>query len=161
MKISSSTFVRPPSTEFSLPTHYDSEPDSSSDDEYFNIFLEYVPGGSVAALLRNYGAFEEPLGRNFVRQILEGLNYVHERGIVHRDIKGANVLVDNKGGIKISDFGISKKLEDSELLHLPWSMLKCSTTSRKASCRETAFIALLYRVPSTGWPLRSSNRSRT
>jgi mitogen-activated protein kinase kinase kinase len=76
--------------------------------------LEYVPGGSVAALLRNYGAFEEPLVRNFVRQILEGLHYVHERGIVHRDIKGANVLVDNKGGIKISDFGISKKLEDSE-----------------------------------------------
>jgi mitogen-activated protein kinase kinase kinase len=87
--------------------------DSSSDEQYFNIFLEYVPGGSVAALLRNYGAFEEPLVRNFVRQILEGLNYVHERGIVHRDIKGANVLVDNKGGIKISDFGISKKLEDS------------------------------------------------
>lgn len=76
--------------------------------------MEYVPGGSVAALLRNYGAFEEPLVRNFVRQILEGLNYVHERGIVHRDIKGANVLVDNKGGIKVSDFGVSKKLEDSE-----------------------------------------------
>ncbi|KAI0256828.1 hypothetical protein BJV78DRAFT_1117616 [Lactifluus subvellereus] len=96
---------------------------SSADDEYFNIFLEYVPGGSVAALLRNYGAFEEPLVRNFVRQILEGLHYVHERGIVHRDIKGANVLVDNKGGIKISDFGISKKLEDNLLpgnrLHRP------------------------------------------
>ncbi|KAI0306449.1 hypothetical protein B0F90DRAFT_1915460 [Multifurca ochricompacta] len=96
---------------------------SSSDEEYFNIFLEYVPGGSVAALLRNYGAFEEPLVRNFVRQILEGLDYVHERGIVHRDIKGANVLVDNKGGIKISDFGISKKLEDNLMpgnrLHRP------------------------------------------
>ncbi|KAI0302168.1 hypothetical protein BC826DRAFT_966178 [Russula brevipes] len=96
---------------------------SSSDDEFFNIFLEYVPGGSVAALLRNYGAFEEPLVRNFVRQILEGLHYVHERGIVHRDIKGANVLVDNKGGIKISDFGISKKLEDNLMpgnrLHRP------------------------------------------
>ncbi|KAF8274896.1 hypothetical protein EI94DRAFT_1560310 [Lactarius quietus] len=96
---------------------------SSSDDEFFNIFLEYVPGGSVTALLRNYGAFEEPLVRNFVRQILEGLHYVHERGIVHRDIKGANVLVDNKGGIKISDFGISKKLEDNLLpgnrLHRP------------------------------------------
>jgi mitogen-activated protein kinase kinase kinase len=96
---------------------------SSSDEEFFNIFLEYVPGGSVAALLRNYGAFEEPLVRNFVRQILEGLHYVHERGIVHRDIKGANVLVDNKGGIKISDFGISKKLEDNLMpgnrLHRP------------------------------------------
>ncbi|KAJ7774563.1 ste11-like protein [Mycena maculata] len=88
---------------------------SSLDDDYLNIFLEYVPGGSVTALLRNYGAFEEPLVKNFVRQILEGLNYLHERDIIHRDIKGANILVDNKGGIKISDFGISKKVEDSML----------------------------------------------
>jgi len=76
-----------------------------------NIFLEYVPGGSVVQLLTNYGPFEEPLVRNFVRQILAGLNYLHERDIIHRDIKGANVLVDNKGVIKISDFGISKKVE--------------------------------------------------
>ncbi|KAF8077912.1 ste11-like protein [Lyophyllum atratum] len=88
---------------------------SSLDDEYLNIFLEYVPGGSVTALLRNYGAFEETLVKNFVRQILEGLNYLHERDIIHRDIKGANILVDNKGGIKISDFGISKKVDDNLL----------------------------------------------
>ncbi|KAF9500833.1 Pkinase-domain-containing protein [Pleurotus eryngii] len=88
---------------------------SSVDEEFLNIFLEYVPGGSVSALLRNYGAFEEPLVKNFVRQILQGLNYLHEKDIIHRDIKGANILVDNKGGIKISDFGISKKVEDNLL----------------------------------------------
>ncbi|WWD00301.1 hypothetical protein V866_007212 [Kwoniella sp. B9012] len=87
--------------------------DSSADGNYLNIFLEYVPGGSVAALLSNYGAFEEALVKNFVRQILTGLNYLHEREIIHRDIKGANILVDNKGGIKISDFGISKKVESN------------------------------------------------
>lgn len=94
--------------------HWPHHQDSSVDTNHLNIFLEYVPGGSVAALLNNYGAFEEGLVRNFVRQILTGLNYLHMRGIVHRDIKGANILVDNKGGIKISDFGISKKVENSE-----------------------------------------------
>ncbi|CAO3590166.1 unnamed protein product [Absidia cylindrospora] len=84
---------------------------SRSDDTYFSIFLEYVPGGSVAGLLASYGAFQEPLIKSFVRQILRGLTYLHGKDIVHRDIKGANVLVDNKGGVKISDFGISKKVE--------------------------------------------------
>ncbi|KAI5790117.1 hypothetical protein EDC01DRAFT_630823 [Geopyxis carbonaria] len=84
---------------------------SNKEDNCFNIFLEYVPGGSVAAMLNNYGPLEEPLVRNFVRQILAGLAYLHGKNIIHRDIKGANVLVDNKGGIKISDFGISKKVE--------------------------------------------------
>ncbi len=88
--------------------------DSSMDDKYLNIFLEYVPGGSVVTLLRNYGAFEEALVKNWVKQILTGLGYLHGRDIIHRDIKGANILVDNKGGIKISDFGISKKVEDSK-----------------------------------------------
>jgi mitogen-activated protein kinase kinase kinase len=89
---------------------------SNSDDEHFNIFLEYVPGGSVAAMLNSYGQLHEPLIRNFVRQILCGLSYLHGRDIIHRDIKGANVLVDNKGNIKISDFGISKRVEASALL---------------------------------------------
>jgi mitogen-activated protein kinase kinase kinase len=88
--------------------------DSATDGNNLYIFLEYVPGGSVAALLSSYGAFEEALVRNFSRQILTGLNYLHERNIIHRDIKGANILVDNKGGIKISDFGISKKTESSK-----------------------------------------------
>ncbi|KOS19617.1 Protein kinase byr2 [Escovopsis weberi] len=89
----------------------------SSSSEHLNIFLEYVPGGSVQTMLNSYGALPEPLVRSFVRQILEGLSYLHNRDIIHRDIKGANILVDNKGTIKISDFGISKKLEASNILN--------------------------------------------
>lgn len=88
----------------------------SSSEQNLNIFLEYVAGGSVQTMLNSYGALGEPLVRSFVRQILTGLSYLHERDIIHRDIKGANILVDNKGTIKISDFGISKKLEASNLL---------------------------------------------
>lgn len=89
----------------------------SSSAEYLNIFLEYVPGGSVQTMLNSYGALPEPLVRSFVRQILTGLSYLHNRDIIHRDIKGANILVDNKGTIKISDFGISKKLEATNILN--------------------------------------------
>lgn len=98
---------------------------SNSDDTHLNIFLEYVPGGSVTEMLTKYGAFKEPLVRQFVRQVLTGLNYLHERDIIHRDIKGGNILVDNKGVIKISDFGISKKVEP-KLLSMQESVLKAS-----------------------------------
>ena len=89
---------------------------ASSSADHLNIFLEYVPGGSVQTMLNSYGALREPLIRNFVRQIITGLAYLHSRDIIHRDIKGANILVDNKGVIKISDFGISKKIEVSNIL---------------------------------------------
>lgn len=88
----------------------------SSSTDSLNIFLEYVAGGSVQTMLNSYGALPEPLVRSFVRQILTGLSYLHGKDIIHRDIKGANILVDNKGTIKISDFGISKKLEASNIL---------------------------------------------
>ncbi|KAJ4335446.1 ATP binding [Didymella glomerata] len=88
---------------------------SNSDESHLNIFLEYVPGGSVATMLVNYGPLGESLIQNFVRQILTGLSYLHSRDIIHRDIKGANILVDNKGSVKISDFGISKRIEQSTL----------------------------------------------
>ncbi|KAK5684546.1 ATP binding [Elasticomyces elasticus] len=89
---------------------------SNSDEQHLNIFLEYVAGGSVASMLVNYGSLPEGLIANFVRQILCGLAYLHSEEIIHRDIKGANILVDNKGTVKISDFGISKRVEASTLL---------------------------------------------
>lgn len=82
--------------------------------DLLNIFLEYVPGGSVHLMLQLYGPFEEPLIRNFIRQVLVGLSYLHSMDIVHRDIKGANILIDIKGTVKISDFGISKKVADGD-----------------------------------------------
>ncbi|KAK6201080.1 kinase-like domain-containing protein [Scheffersomyces amazonensis] len=87
---------------------------ASVDEENLNIYLEYVPGGSVQSMLQSYGPFEEPLIRNFIRQVLIGLNYLHGEDIIHRDIKGANILIDIKGTVKIGDFGISKKVNNLE-----------------------------------------------
>ncbi|PWN21690.1 Pkinase-domain-containing protein [Microstroma glucosiphilum] len=140
--------------------------DSYADGTHLNIFLEYVPGGSVVALLRNYGAFEEPLVRNFVRQILHGLSFLHGQDIVHRDIKGANILVDNKSCIKISDFGISKKVE-SDLLtnaraHRPslqgsvfWmapEVVKQTSYSRKADIWSLGCLVVEMMSGTHPWP---------
>ncbi|KAJ6246759.1 apoptotic signal-regulating kinase 1 [Anaeramoeba flamelloides] len=79
-------------------------------DEHLNIFLEYAPGGSLASLFKRFGKLEEPVIRIYTKQILTGLKYLHDRNIVHRDIKGANILVDSTGGVKLADFGAAKRL---------------------------------------------------
>lgn len=58
------------------------------------------------------GAFKETVVKVYCRQILLGLEYLHTNHIMHRDIKGANILVDNAGRIKLADFGASKQIED-------------------------------------------------
>lgn len=81
-------------------------------DAWLSIFLEYVPGGSVGSCIRKYGRFEEPVVSFFLHQILEGLAYLHDKGILHRDLKADNILVDWDGICKISDFGTVRKTDD-------------------------------------------------
>lgn len=80
-------------------------------DSSLYIYLEYMPGGSVASVLAQFGAFEESLIAVYTRELLEGLEYLHTRRppVVHRDIKGANVLVGIDCRVKLSDFGCSKR----------------------------------------------------
>lgn len=80
------------------------------DDDALYIFLEYVPGGSIASLLDRFGAFEESVAAVYASQIAVGLDYLHSQRTVHRDVKGANILVEKSGRIKLADFGMAKQI---------------------------------------------------
>ncbi|KAF2732820.1 MAP kinase [Polyplosphaeria fusca] len=77
-----------------------------------SIFLEYISGGSVGSCIRKHGKFEESVVSSLTRQTLSGLSYLHQEGILHRDLKADNILLDLDGTCKISDFGISKKTDN-------------------------------------------------
>lgn len=77
-----------------------------------SIFLEYISGGSIGSCLRKHGRFEESVVSSLTRQALSGLAYLHREGILHRDLKADNILLDLDGTCKISDFGISKKTDN-------------------------------------------------
>ena len=77
--------------------------------------MEYVPGGSLLQLLTRFGRFHESVIGNYCRQVLRGLQYLHEAFVIHRDIKAANILVTDTGVVKLSDFGsaLSLKRQDA------------------------------------------------
>ncbi|KAJ0885561.1 putative mitogen-activated protein kinase kinase kinase STE-STE11 family [Helianthus annuus] len=80
------------------------------DDDKIYIFLELVTKGSLAKLYLTYELRDSHVSA-YTRQILRGLNYLHERNVVHRDIRCANILLDASGSVKLSDFGLEKELE--------------------------------------------------
>ncbi|XP_057769007.1 mitogen-activated protein kinase kinase kinase 5-like isoform X2 [Salvia miltiorrhiza] len=78
----------------------------------FYIYLEYVHPGSINKFIHDHcGAITESVVRNFTRHILFGLSYLHGKKTIHRDIKGANLLVDAYGVVKLADFGMAKHLK--------------------------------------------------
>ncbi|XP_045814693.1 mitogen-activated protein kinase kinase kinase 5-like [Trifolium pratense] len=80
-------------------------------EDKFYIYLEFIHPGSINKYVRDHcGAVTESVVRNFTRHILSGLAYLHSKKTIHRDIKGANLLVDSSGVVKLADFGMAKHL---------------------------------------------------
>jgi serine/threonine-protein kinase len=69
--------------------------------------MEYVDGEDLATLLKRIGRFSEERGLEIARQMCAGLAAAHERGVVHRDFKPANVMLDGAGKVRITDFGLA------------------------------------------------------
>ena len=85
---------------------------SERDGDKFNILMEYVPGKAIDQLLETFGVLNINTIRIYTRQLLSALKYLHQHGVVHRDIKGKNILVDAHGNCKLCDFGSAKQFAD-------------------------------------------------
>ncbi|MCO5598837.1 hypothetical protein L7F22_052936 [Adiantum nelumboides] len=72
------------------------------------LVMEYLPGGDLANLVKALGTLSEDWTRQFVAEVVNGLEMLHGQGVVHRDMKPDNLLIDQKGHLKLTDFGLSK-----------------------------------------------------
>jgi len=93
---------------FSLLNHnniiryFHTQPSDTEENE-IEILLEFCNGGSIKQLLNKFDSFDEKLIKLYTKQVLEGLVYLHEQNIIHRNLKNSNILVDGNGVVKISD----------------------------------------------------------
>jgi serine/threonine protein kinase len=89
------------------------------------IILEYCEQGSLYTICKNFGKFPENLVGLYIAQVLQGLLFLHDQGVIHRDIKGANILTTKEGLVKLADFGVATKqsgLAEGSVVGTPYWM---------------------------------------
>ena len=91
---------------------------SMQDDEHLYMILEYLPGGELIKLLRRESptapCIAEPETKFYLAEILLGLETLHDKNIIYRDLKPQNILIDSNGHAKLIDFGFSKRLKNAK-----------------------------------------------
>ncbi|KAF2072955.1 hypothetical protein CYY_005721 [Polysphondylium violaceum] len=88
---------------------------SFQDTNYLYLIMEYVPGGDMMTQLIKYDTFTEDATRFYIAETVLALNSIHKLSYIHRDIKPDNLLIDSKGHIKVSDFGLCTGLQTNRV----------------------------------------------
>ncbi|KAG0304634.1 hypothetical protein BGZ98_005255 [Dissophora globulifera] len=76
--------------------------------DYLYLVMEYLNGGDCMALIKAIVRLPEDWARNYLAEVVLGLEYLHNAGVVHRDLKPDNLLIDQNGHLKLTDFGLSR-----------------------------------------------------
>ncbi|SZF05027.1 unnamed protein product [Blumeria hordei] len=79
-----------------------------SSKDYLYLVMEYLNGGDCASLIKVLGGLSEEWAKKYLGEVILGVKHLHSRGIVHRDLKPDNLLIDQKGHLKLTDFGLSR-----------------------------------------------------
>ena len=137
-------------------------------DHHFLFLLEYCPGGTLLKLLEQDKVLPEPIIRLFAGDILAALLYLHKRGVIFRDLQPRNVLLDECGNLKLSDFSHSERVADQRELVLDPDMIEYMApelfhAQGVASYASDlwAFGCLLYRMAAGVTPFQGSAQEET
>ncbi len=138
--------------------------DYGEDDNIAYIVMELVNGKSLYEHLQNKAKFELAEIGEIVRQLLDGLGYAHAQGVVHRDVKPSNILINDDGRIKISDFGIahldsSSLTQVGEIMGSPGYMSPEQFTGDEPDARTDIYAAgvIAYELLANRKPFIGSN----
>lgn len=91
--------------------------DYGNDESVYFIIMHHIDGQNLKFFIQNYGPLEPLRALDYIHQAAEGLDAAFKKGVVHRDVKPQNILVTNKGIVKIADFGLSRSKDMFTITH--------------------------------------------
>ncbi|KAJ8121214.1 hypothetical protein ONZ43_g2280 [Nemania bipapillata] len=121
-----------------------------SSKDYLYLVMEYLNGGDCASLVKVLGGLPEDWVKKYLGEVILGVEHLHSRGIIHRDLKPDNLLIDQKGHLKLTDFGLSrmgligrqKRALNSAASDKPPDLLKTGPFARSTSVTSSRSASL-------------------